>query len=175
MSEHLVHVYFGNGKGKTTAALGLALRAAGRDKRVVVVQFLKGWQTGELGPLSALGNVAVLRGQAGKRFSKDMTNEEREQTRLVHDGNLKKAAAMIGDGDCDLLVLDEALDALQLGLLGEAPLRSLLEQSPLRAEIVITGHKPTDWIIDRADYVTEMVKLKHPYDKGVKARAGIEY
>ncbi len=172
---NLVHVYFGSGKGKTTAALGLALRAAGHEKRIVIVQFLKGQRTGELGSLALLKNITVLRGQAGTRFSRHMTPEERAQTRVLHDENLRRAIAMLGDGGCDLLVLDEALDALQLGLLDEAPLRALLSENPLRAEVVITGHTPVDWIMDRADYITEMVKRKHPYDDGVKARAGIEY
>ncbi len=172
---NLVHVYFGAGKGKTTAALGLALRAAGHGKKVVIVQFLKGRPSGELGPLASADNITVLRGQVSPRFSRQMTKDERDKTRLLHDENLKKAIALIGEGACDLLVLDEVLDALQLGMLDEAILRGLLEENPLRAEVVITGHTTVDWIMERAGYVTEMVKVKHPYDGGVKARAGIEY
>ncbi len=172
---NLIHVYFGMGKGKTTAALGLALRAAGSGKKAVIVQFLKGRPTGELGPLTHIGNITVLRGQASPRFSKQMTPDEREQTNAIHNSNLEKAIALVGKGQCDLLVLDEALDAFRLGMLDEALLRGLLEESPLRAEVVITGHTIVDWIMERADYITEMVKVKHPYDDGVKARAGIEY
>ncbi len=172
---NLLHVYFGSGKGKTTAALGLALRAAGHGQKVVIVQFLKGRPSGELGPLALIDKITVLRGQASPRFSKQMTPGEREQTRLIHDENLKRAIGLIDNGECDLLVLDEALDAYMLGMLDEALLRGLLEEDPLCAELVITGHAPVDWIMNRADYVTEMVKVKHPYDDGVKARAGIEY
>ncbi len=172
---NLVHVYFGLGKGKTTAALGLALRSAGHGKKIVIVQFLKGGHTGELGPLSSLNNITVLRGQAGPRFSKHMTLSEREKTCAIHNENLKTAIELIDNNECDLLVLDEALDALQMNMLDEAPLRRLLEENPLRAEIVITGHRGVEWIKSRADYATEMVKVKHPYDNGIKARVGIEY
>ncbi len=172
---NLIHVYFGSGKGKTTAALGLALRAAGHGQKVVIIQFLKGRPSGELGPLALLDNVTVLRGQAGTRFSKHMSPAEREDTRLLHNKHLEKAIGLIDMGECDLLVLDEALDAYQLGMLDEAPLRGLLEEDPLRAELVITGHTPVAWIESRADYVTEMLKIKHPYDEGIKARKGIEF
>ncbi len=103
---NLLHVYFGSGKGKTTAALGLALRAAGHGQKVVIVQFLKGRPSGELGPLALIDKITVLRGQASPRFSKQMTPGEREQTRLIHDENLKRAIGLIDNGECDLLVLD---------------------------------------------------------------------
>jgi cob(I)alamin adenosyltransferase len=171
----LIHVYYGYGKGKTTTALGLALRASGRDFKVVIVQFLKDTPSGELKQLALLPGVTVIRGKAGRPFVRDMNDAEKSATKQKHDDNLRQAFLHIESGKCDLLILDEALDAYQLGLLDDLMLSNLIQQKPPTLELVITGHKPTDWIIDKADYVTEMVKHKHPYNTGVKARKGIEF
>lgn len=168
-----IHVYYGTGKGKTTAALGLALRASGAGKRVVLLQFMKGRQTGELAQLEELAGITVLRGPVPKKFSFNMNDEEKTATREIHDGLLRQA--LDGYEACDLLVLDEGLDAYQLGLLDEALFRRVIEQKPHCAELVITGHKPEEWVFERADYITEMVKHKHPYDDGMPARKGIEF
>ncbi|NMA25791.1 MAG: cob(I)yrinic acid a,c-diamide adenosyltransferase [Clostridiales bacterium] len=175
MQKGLIHVYYGYGKGKTTAALGLALRAAGCGKKVVIVQFLKGTDTGELNCLKLLPNVTVLRGTAVNGFVNDMTPEQLEKTKQMQDSNLMKALDIVSSDGCDLLVLDEALDACQLGLLNAGLFSDFVFNKPEALELVITGHKPDDAIISRADYVTEMVKIKHPYDKGIKARKGVEF
>ena len=168
----MIHVYYGNGKGKTTAALGLLLRAAGCGVKCVLVQFLKDWRCGELVSLAGLENVTVLRGKAGTAsFSNKMTDEELAATRELHNENLRAALAQ----DCGLLVLDELIDAVQLGLIDEDLVRGLLAAPPEGLEIVITGHGEVDWILERADYITEMVKRRHPYDKGVAARRGVEF
>ena len=175
-NDGLIHVYYGYGKGKTTAALGLALRASGCGKRVVIVQFLKDSKSGELNQLALLPNITVLRGKApGGVFVKDMDDAAKAETRAIHNANLEKALTMQQGGECDLLILDEALDAYQLGLLDEALLSSAVRDKPAAMELVITGHKETDWITDCADYVTEMAKKKHPYDKGIPGRRGIEF
>jgi cob(I)alamin adenosyltransferase len=172
----LTHVYYGYGKGKTTAALGLALRAAGHGKRVVIVQFLKDARSGELSQLALLPNVTVLRGKAaGHTFSIDMTEEERGITRRIHDENLQKALRLRENGACDLLILDEGLDAYQLGMIDRALFESAVNDKPEPLELVITGHNPEAWLTERADYVTEMVKIKHPYDAGTAGRPGIEF
>lgn len=175
MSKGLTHVYYGYGKGKTTAALGLALRAAGSGKKVVIVQFLKSSNTSELKCLELLPNITVLRGTAAKGFVRDMTPEQLEETRKIQNANLVKALELVGAGGCDLLVLDEALDAYQLGLLDSGLFLDLINKKPEALELVITGHKPDEKIISCADYATEMVKIKHPYDNGVTARKGIEF
>jgi cob(I)alamin adenosyltransferase len=170
----MVHIYFGNGKGKTTAALGLLLRASGCGRKCVLVQFLKDWNSGELAALAELPNVTVLRGKAaGQTFTKDMTEEQLAATRDIHNENLKNAIDAVKDGG--LLVLDELLDAIRLKLVEESVLRDLLDAAPEGLEIVITGHGEVDWLTERADYVTEMVKRRHPYDRGVTARKGIEF
>ena len=176
MKQGLTHVYYGGGKGKTTAALGLGLRAWGAGLQVVLVQFLKDFPTGELKALEALNSFTVLRGKAaGKLFSKDMGEEEKRSTKAIHDANLEQALSLIQDGKCDLLILDEVLDACKLGLLEEAPFKALICDKPQGLELVITGHTPLNWVLEHADYATEMVKRKHPYDKGVPARKGIEF
>ena len=173
-TEGLVHVYYGDGKGKTTAALGLALRAYGQGMRVTILQFLKNTFTGELAALEKLG-IRILRGQGGGRFFPAMTQNEKEYMRKDHDRILTEAAVLAGRGECDLLVLDEALDALLLSMVDERALAGLLKSKPNGLEIVITGHQPIEWIMETADYITEMVKRKHPYDNGIAARKGIEY
>lgn len=175
IQKGLIHVYYGFGQGKTTAALGLALRASGWGLNVVIVQFLKSTPCGELISLALLPNVRVLRGKAGKTFFQTMDETLRRETREIHDANLSQAIACVEKGQCDLLVLDEALDAYQLGLLDEELFAGLIRSKPPDLELVITGHKPTDWILKYADYATEMKKIRHPYDSGVKARKGIEF
>ncbi len=175
MAQGLIHVYYGYGKGKTTAALGLAVRAAGCGKKVVIVQFLKESNTSELCQLRLLPNITVLRGTAAKGFVRDMTSAQLAETKEIQNDNLKRALTLVNAGDCGLLILDEGLDAYQLKLVDEKILLDLVFHKPEQLELVITGHKADENIIGKADYVTEMVKIKHPYDNGVQARRGIEF
>lgn len=170
----LTHVYFGDGKGKTTASIGLIVRAAGCGLRCVLVQFLKDTKCGELETLAKIPGVTVLRGKApGGMFVKDMTEAQLAETRRIHDANLAEGIELCRDGG--LLVLDEALDAVSLQLVSEEPLRELLEARPEGLELVITGHAEVPWVLERADYITEMVKRRHPYDAGIMGRRGIEF
>ena len=176
MSRGLIHFYYGDGKGKTTAALGLAIRAAGCGNSVVIVQFLKDWKCGELSSLGFLPDVTVFRGKSsGGVFFHELSDVEKVATKTIHDANLNKALDLQKNGRCDLLVLDEAVDAYQLGALDSALFEGLINNKPEALELVVTGHSPDTRVLDRADYVTEMVKRKHPYDKGVAARKGIEF
>lgn len=175
MDQGLVHFYYGDGKGKTTAALGLALRALGCGRRVVLVQFLKNTPCGELIALQYHENVTVLRGKAGAHFTFAMTEDERRQTKAIHEENFVQAMARVQSGTCDLLILDEVTDALQTGLLDESLLRAAVCEKSHGLELVLTGHRPIDWIVEAADYVTEMKKHKHPFDCGVPAREGVEF
>jgi len=177
MSDNgLIHVYYGDGKGKTTAALGLAMRAAGCGKNVIVVQFLKSWKSGEHNSISHIPNIILLRGKPScGKFIHEMNEEEKQKTKAQQDECLKNAIESIENGQCDMLILDEAIDAHRLGVLDAELLEGLLHSKPDMLEIVITGHKPDVWLLERADYITEMVKHKHPFDKGIKARQGIEF
>lgn len=171
----LIHLYTGDGKGKTTAALGLALRAAGRGRRVLLVQFLKGRDTGELHTLENVPTISVLRLSRDYGFFKYLTGDEQADVRDEHDALLATAAKAIANGDCDFLVLDELAATLRHDLVDAASLLALLDDRPDGIEIVITGRDAPQEIIHRADYITEMKKIKHPFDQGVPAREGIEW
>ena len=170
----MIHIYCGDGKGKTTAALGLSLRAAGSGMKVVIIQFLKNHKTSELNLLKTIPNITILRGKEGKTFSFSMTEEEKEKSKQIHSENLQAGITQIKSGNCDMLVLDEAIGAYNLDLIDRQLLQSLIEQKPEHLELVLTGRNPEQWMIDCADYVSEIKKVKHPFDKGIKARIGIE-
>lgn len=170
----MIHLYYGDGKGKTTAALGLTIRALGSGFKVVFVQFLKNQATGELAVLDGLQGVTVLRGKEGSGFSFSMTEEEKEKTKRLHTENLKSAIALAASGKCDMLVLDEAVGAYARDLIDKALLEEFVRKKPEDLELVLTGRNPAEWMIGLADYVSEIKKIKHPYDRGIPARAGIE-
>lgn len=170
MDKGLVHLYWGEGKGKTTAAFGLALRALGAGARVMVVQFLKDGQSSELTPLRHLGAL-VLSGKPGTKFFSQMSEAERADVRALHNQMLQQA---IGS-DCDLLVLDEACAACRLGMVEEELLREAVLRRPSTREVVLTGRDPVEWMRQAADYSTEMCCHKHPYQQGICARKGIEF
>lgn len=173
-SRGLIHLYCGDGKGKTTAALGLTIRASGAGFRVVFVQFLKSYDTGELSVLDRLPNVTVLRGKEGNAFSFAMTDWEKEKNRIFQTENLTKATELATSGNCDMLVLDEAAGAYNRDLIDRSILEDFVRNKPEGLELVMTGRNPAQWMLDCADYVSEIRKVKHPYDKGIPARSGIE-
>ena len=154
----MVHLYCGEGKGKTTAAMGLALRMAGRGKRVVVAQFLKGADSGERYALAMLPQV---------------TPEEREAEQARYLALAEQARTLGAQPDCGLLVLDEVCAAVNTGLLPLEEVISCLDRAA--GEVVLTGRDPDPALVGRADYITEMGKLRHPFDLGTAARPGVEY
>jgi cob(I)alamin adenosyltransferase len=194
MSKGLLHLCVGDGKGKTSSAVGLAVRAAGNGCPVVFAQFLKDSPSGELTSLKALG-IPVLRSQKRLGFTFQMDDKTKalcaSEQRIILAA-VKKALGNNGDkvgtvtvkdrppqsantGPQALVVLDEVLDALDLGFLSEEELRSFIEDLPGTIELVLTGCTAPSWLIDRADYHTEFRKLKHPYDQGISARPSIEF
>lgn len=173
LKQGLIQVYTGSGKGKTTAALGLALRAAGHDLQVYIVQFMKGWpHYGELVSVQRLPSVTL------RQFGRpDFVNREHpnpEDIRLAHEA-LEHAEQIVASDDYDLVILDEVNVALDYGLIGLDDLLSLLEAKPEHVELVLTGRGAHPEIVKLADLVTEMLAIKHPYDAGVPGRKGIEY
>ena len=170
MENGLLHLYYGDGKGKTTAAMGLALRAIGSGKKVVIVQFLKGGTSGEIPMLEQLG-AQIYRGKAGQKFVFQMNDAEKAATRALQNENLQKAMAQ----PADLLILDEAGSAWELDMVDKDLLQQAVRARPAGQECVLTAHRPPQWMLDEADYVTEMKCRRHPYQKGVAARKGIEY
>ena len=181
----MLHAYWGDGKGKTSAAMGLALRAAGAGWRIVVVQFLKDGSSSEISLLRKLPGVeAVLHDGALVKFTFRMSDEEKAASRALHDDNLRcalglacRAAEDAAAREGCLLVLDEALDALRAGLLDEGLLRDALgwAAGTDRCEAVVTGHSLPGFVADAADYLTRFSCERHPYQRGVAAREGIEY
>ena len=170
----LIHVYHGNGKGKTTAAVGLAIRAAGRGKQVLFAQFMKGGQTGELTIFAEIPNITILRKKTGAKFSFRMTEEEKEALRTAHLALWQEIMAHLQNQPSDLLVLDEMVGALAKGFFPEDLLREFLQNKPEALEVVLTGRNPAGFLLEAADYVTEMQEIKHPYQQGIPARIGIE-
>lgn len=170
MEKGLVHLYWGDGKGKTTAAMGVALRALAAGKKVVIVQFLKGRESGEVKMLSQLG-AKIYRGKSGQKFVFQMTEQEKAETRKTQEENLLAALSQ----PADLLILDEACAALKLGMMDEALLKRVVLEKPEEQELILTGREPADWMGEAADYSTEMHCWKHPYEKGIAAREGVEY
>ena len=169
----LVHVFTGNGKGKTTAALGAVLRAVGHSLRVYVVFFMKGdYPYGEYSALSRLPDVEVA--CFGFRQLTDPANikpEEIEQAQLA----LNAAREAVLSGNYDMVVLDEVSVAVACKLIELDDVIRLVADKPGNVELILTGRYADTRLIEMADLVTEMVKVKHPYDEGILARKGIEY
>ena len=176
----LVQIYWGNGKGKTTASLGLALRALGRGAKVHLVQFMKGGIEGnsdfeEYGELKALRNFEDV---SHKRFGvkKWVIGKPSEEHIAQGKEALDYSVEIVSSGNYDLVIVDEILYAVQLGVLQEEDVLRLIDSKAKNTELVLTGsHKPFEKIFARADLVTEMKKHKHPFDKGIPARFGVEY
>ena len=165
----MLHLYWGNGKGKTTAAMGLALRALGHGRRVEVVQFLKDGTSGEIAPLRAAG--ATVYACPNAKFTWLMDEADKAQAREASAQALSRALAE----PFDLLVLDEACAALKSNILDESLLRQAVALAKNGREVVVTGRDPAPWLQEAADYSTEMQMHKHPYTEGVAAREGVEY
>lgn len=168
-----VHVITGPGKGKTTAAFGMALRAAGHGHRVCVVQFLKtGMTTGEVIAVRRIREIQVHQFGTGKFI--DPRNPSDEDRRFANEG-LAFARQQLEKRACDMLILDEVNTALSFGLIGKAELESLIRSRGEGVELVLTGRNADQSIMDLADYVSFIDNRKHPFKEGLKAREGIEW
>ena len=171
-SKGSVHVYTGDGKGKTTAAFGLAMRASGRGLSVLIIQFMKGRSDcGENISAKQLPNVKVEQYGDEKLVSIDAITE---RDRKLASKALKRAEKAVKVGEVDLLILDEANVAVHFGLISVKEVLAIIDAKPAEMDIVITGRYAKPEIIAKAEYVTEMLAKKHPYDSGRKARPGIE-
>lgn len=171
----LIHIYCGDGKGKTTAALGLALRACGNGYKVILVQFLKSQHTSELDILSYIENIEVIRSKKSDKFTWNLTDEEKRV--LMEDNNsiFQKVTSSIEQYKKTLVIFDEIIGAIDTKLIDEDLVLDFLKNKPLNAEVVLTGRNPDNELLDLADYVSEIKKIKHPFDNGISAREGIEY
>jgi cob(I)alamin adenosyltransferase len=174
----LVVVYTGNGKGKTTAALGLALRAAGNGLRVLIIQFIKGrWKTGESQSLKSLApNVELVR--MGRGFTIERLRDKRipmEQHEEAAAHAFRSAREAVLSGSYEMVVLDELLGSINAGLIQLDDILSLIREKPAALHLVMTGRGAPPELVEAADLVTEMTLVKHPFEQGVPAQRGIEF
>lgn len=170
----LVHIYCGDGKGKTTCSVGLTVRASGYGLNVLFMQFLKSGDSSELNVLRTLPNVEVVSTKPIKKFSFQMTPEEKETVRRENAEQLKAVIDVLEEKKINMLVIDECLGSIDAGLLDEDLVIEFLENKPELLEVVLTGRGPSDRMMDHANYVSKIDKVKHPYDEGIPARKGIE-
>jgi cob(I)alamin adenosyltransferase len=171
MNKGYVQLYTGNGKGKTTAAIGLALRAIGAGLNVFLGQFAKKTCSSEIEALKAFKDKIRIKTYGSGRFITGKPDEN--EIKLASDG-LKDAYSEMINGKYDVVILDEAAVAVYLGLISSADLIRFLEKKPVNTELVITGRNASAELINAADLVTEMREIKHYYSAGVNARTGIE-
>jgi len=169
----LVEVFTGNGKGKTSAALGIALRALGHNLRVHLIYFLKGdFRYGERVSLSRLSNVDIsIFGHEHFVDPEDIKPEEKEQARR----GLEKAHQVIHSGNYNVVILDEINIAVAWKLLDIDDVLELIRNKPEKVELILTGRYADPKLIEAADLVTDMTNIKHPYEKGILSRKGIDY
>lgn len=167
----MIHVYTGDGKGKTTAAVGLAIRAIGNGLKVLFIQFIKGAHTGELEVFEKFPEfIDVYRCSTGFVYG----SPEPSQIEFVKQC-IKDIEEAIKTKHYDMIVFDELSVALNVRLISDEEVRKLIELIPSDTEVIITGRGAPEWLIEKADLVTEMKKLKHYFDTGITARRGIEY
>lgn len=174
MQTGLIHIYCGDGKGKTTSAMGLALRAAGSGMKVLIYQFMKDNTTSERNVLKDIDNIMIEDGLNQEKFSFQMTPKEKGERREFYTHKFQEVTKKAEEEGVGLLLLDEIIYTIRAGLLEEELLIHYLDRKPKFLEVVLTGNTPSKELIEHADYVSEIKKIKHPYDMGQKARMGIE-
>jgi len=172
LKKGYVHVYTGPGKGKTTAALGLGLRAAGADLKVHMIQFMKGRRYSELDAIEKIPNFTVSQHGRDEFVSKE--NPEQIDIDLAQKG-FAKAQEIIKNGKYDMVILDEINVAIDYNLVPLDDLLKLIEEKPEKLELILTGRYAHPELVKIANLVTEMLEIKHPYQNGVLARKGVDY
>lgn len=173
--QGLIHLYCGDGKGKTTAATGLALRAAGAGKKVLFSQYLKQGDSAELRSLALIPGIKTLVCQKPYGFIWTMSEEEKAAARKDFSALFEEACRLAAEEKYDLLILDEIMGAISCEMVAQEAVLHFLEKRPEHLELVLTGRDPSQALQEAADYITEMRKIKHPFDRGIPAREGIEY
>jgi|APHM01.1.fsa_nt_gi ATP:corrinoid adenosyltransferase len=177
MNQGLIHLYYGPGKGKTTAAVGQAVRAAGHDWEIKLIQFMKGADTvghpyGEVTALRDHDQIEIKQQPTGHATAADeLSDEERERL----ETGLTEATTTAAAGEVDLLVLDELVVLTEIGLVDTSTVLAVAEQKAPELELIITGREAPPALVGQADYVSYTGAVKHPYQEGVTARQGIEY
>lgn len=168
----LLHIYCGDGKGKTTAAIGLAIRACGAGMKVCFAQFMKSGSSSEWQILNKENNIETMIAKNEFGFTWKMTEDEKAKLRDINTRTLE--AIVAEKTKYEVLILDEIISAYQHNLVDKNLLLQLLEARK-NLEIVLTGRNPAEELLEQADYITEMKSIRHPYEKGIQARKGIEF
>lgn len=176
MENGLIQVYCGNGKGKTTAAIGLGIRAIGNNYKVIMIQFLKNDSTGECRMIKTLEpDFKIFHFEKKRGFTWQLNEDEKQELRSETSNALKFASKVMDTGQCDVLILDEVLNSLELGFVTEEEICELIDGKSEDVELVLTGRNLPDSIAQRADYISRIEDIKHPMEKGIDARKGIEF
>ena len=176
MEKGMIHLYHGDGKGKTTAAVGLAVRFAGNKEQVLFAQFMKDETSGEIDVLKKIPGIQTKHGKTTKGFYGKMSDEEKatfaSEQEVLLEAVLKEVEGMESGG---LVVLDEITYAYAWNLIDRKKLECFLQNKPDRIELVMTGRNPEQELLAAADYVTEMKCVRHPFERGIGARKGVEF
>ena len=175
MNQGMIHIYCGDGKGKTSAAIGLAVRAAGTGMKVLFARFLKNEYSGELKVLDAVPQIEVIHLERSYGFFSTLSEKEKAEVKEMYLGLWNKIRDRVSSGGYDMLVIDEFMAAYNYGLIPHEEGVRFLEEKPEEMEIVLTGRDPDKELVKLADYVSEIRKIKHPFYLGITARRGIEY
>ncbi|MEA4973780.1 MAG: cob(I)yrinic acid a,c-diamide adenosyltransferase [Candidatus Metalachnospira sp.] len=172
MERGLIHIYCGDGKGKTTAAVGLAVRCAGNGGKVLFTSFLKDDKSGELTVLRNVPGIDIIENPPEVKFFKSMTDDEKKWLKRVYSDRLEEFRNM--QSGYDMVVLDEIIPAINNGLVSEEDIIYNINKLRGTIEYVLTGRNPSDKLLAMADYISEVKKIRHPFDKGIVARKMIE-
>ncbi len=173
-TKGLVIVYTGNGKGKTTAAMGMALRAWGQGMRILMLQFIKGGKGyGELKAVEKMPGFEIV--AMGEGFIKNSGDDKLAGHRAAAREAMARAREEINSGRWDMIILDEINYAVSFGLLSESEVLELIDMKPHELHLVLTGRNAAGKVTEKADLVTEIKEIKHPYAKGIKAQKGVEF
>lgn len=170
----LIHIYTGDGKGKTTAAVGLTIRCVGSGRKAVFAQFLKDNTSSELNVLNNIEGIRMILSEKSFGFYFNMTETEKLEARETYSRQLIKAIDTAINGNYQMLVLDEIIATYNNQFIDHQYFLDFLKNKPPHLEVVLTGRNPVSELIDLADYVSEIKKIKHPFDYGIAARTGIE-
>lgn len=176
MEIGLIHVYYGDGKGKTSSAIGQGIRAIGQGLKVIMIQFLKGYSSGEMKSLSRLEpDFKVFNFEKERGFYINLNDKQKEELKMEIANAIKFGKKIFDTQECDILILDEILGVIENKIIEKEEFIKFIESKPDNMELIITGRKLPDYLKEYADYISEIVEIKHPYHKGIEAREGIEY
>lgn len=170
-----IHIYCGDGKGKTSAAIGLAVRAAGRGRNVLIARFLKTDDSGEVPVLGGIDGITVIPCERTFGFVFRMNEEEKAEAAAYFRDRFQNVCEMAVREQYDVVIFDELMASCSYHMVEEADVLQFLHEKPEELEVIMTGRDPSEALVAAADYVSEIHMVKHPYTEGIPAREGIEY